>query len=362
MLTCPNPPPVTLICDPNDDLAHTRAALIAHHPEAGRITVHPTPGTDSTTTLAYDILASLNKPVPFPGHRPHLDTDVAWTTAAAWILGTGITHLTLLRGHLLTPRRWHDLLNLRRRTGLRLLIVVHRATPPPSAHRALATVEYRLAEAAALLPGDASPRARPAAPAPVRAPVNRWITLPALITLDALDRTEDRCRCSAPAAVERDFRPPEMTASTAAEVAHRLHTATAYPHLAAALATAVFTAAATTQLATIHTTDLAGGATTVTLHDRSNLRQGCLTHPVPPWARGLLASAACLQWIAADTDRPLFADPFHRPGMPHLIDFAETCKLRPPQLPHSTRRTKNPKKALWPLSNASYHYRWGPPR
>lgn len=60
MLSCDNPPPVTVILDPGDDLVHTRAALAVHAPEAGRLTVHPTPGTDSSLTLAYDILAALD--------------------------------------------------------------------------------------------------------------------------------------------------------------------------------------------------------------------------------------------------------------------------------------------------------------
>ncbi|MFJ3794614.1 hypothetical protein [Kitasatospora sp. NPDC090091] len=64
MITCPDPPPVTVVLDPFDDALHTRAALAAHDPAAGRLTVHPTPGTDSTVCLAYDVLAALGKPVP----------------------------------------------------------------------------------------------------------------------------------------------------------------------------------------------------------------------------------------------------------------------------------------------------------
>ncbi|MFF3911712.1 hypothetical protein ACFYZJ_38630 [Streptomyces sp. NPDC001848] len=104
MLGCDNPPPVTVILDPGDDLVHTRAALAVHAPEAGRLTVHPTPGTDSVLTLAYDVLAALDKPVPAPGYR-QLDTAPAWTLAAAWILATSTSHLMLLRAHFLTPHR-----------------------------------------------------------------------------------------------------------------------------------------------------------------------------------------------------------------------------------------------------------------
>lgn len=64
---------MTVILDPREDLVHTRAALAVHAPEAGRLTVHPTPGTDSVLTLVYDVLAVLDKPVPLTGYR-RLDT------------------------------------------------------------------------------------------------------------------------------------------------------------------------------------------------------------------------------------------------------------------------------------------------
>ncbi|MBW5481828.1 hypothetical protein [Streptomyces bambusae] len=125
MLDCPNPPPVTVVLDPYDDVVvHTRAALASHAPQQGRLTIHPTPGTDAAIALAYDILAALGKPVPLAGYRP-LDQGPAWSVAAAWILATPITHLTLLRAHLLTPHRFRALLALRRRTGVRLILVCH---------------------------------------------------------------------------------------------------------------------------------------------------------------------------------------------------------------------------------------------
>ncbi|MFE6848415.1 hypothetical protein [Streptomyces sp. NPDC057686] len=136
MLTCPDPPPVTVIEDPGDDLVPTRAALAAHDPLAGRITVHPTPGTDSTLALAYDVLAALGKPVPVAWYRGH-DTGPAWALAAAWILAT-----LLLRAHFLTQPRLDALLLLRRRTGLRLTLVVR---PPGPYGSATHTVLQRVA-------------------------------------------------------------------------------------------------------------------------------------------------------------------------------------------------------------------------
>ncbi|MFI1073229.1 hypothetical protein [Streptomyces puniciscabiei] len=51
MLSCDNPPPVTVVLDPGDDLVHTRAALAVHAPVTGRLTVHPTPGHSSSEAL-----------------------------------------------------------------------------------------------------------------------------------------------------------------------------------------------------------------------------------------------------------------------------------------------------------------------
>ncbi|MFF4323716.1 hypothetical protein [Streptomyces sp. NPDC001568] len=368
MLDCPNPPPVTVILDPHDDVVHTRAALASHAPHEGRLTVHPTPGVDSAVALAHDILAALNKPVPLNSHRP-LDPAPAWTTAAAWILATPITHLTLLRAHLLTPHRFKDLLALRRRTGIRLVLVCHRRAMRPFLERELRQVEHHIAEASALLP-EAEPAApQPQTPPTARPLANRWISLPALTTLKTFDETASPCRCTAPMATDQDFYPPAMPPVTEAEVARRLHRATAHPHLAAKLATAIFTAASTTQLDTAHVRDLGPDGTTITLHDHG-LRQGCMTHPVPAWARPLLRAAALLWSIETGTNGSLFNNPLESNDTPSLTTLAESCKLRPPQPPRPKRRrtrsrtpqrSKEPVKTIWPVCTAHYRRSWGIP-
>ncbi|MFJ8313124.1 hypothetical protein [Streptomyces sp. NPDC094147] len=362
MLPCTDPPPVTVVLDPGDDLVHTRVALAAHAPAAGRITVHPTPGTDSTLTLAYDILAALGKPVPLTGYR-QLDIRPVWTITAAWILATHITHLMLLRAHFLTPYRLRALLELRQRTSLRLTLVCHQAHLPAPLERALATVGYHLAEATVLLPAaDQSPT--PQLTASYRPLANRWISLPALTTLVAHDIATPPCHCTPPTAADQDFFPPVMRPVTQAEVAFRLHRATAHPYLAAQLATAAFTAASTTQLATAHVRDLALDGSTLTLHDHG-LRQGCMTHHVPAWARPLLLAAAVLWRLETSTDGLLFSDPLGSRGLPYLTAFAENCKLRPPQPPRPKRRRrrsrrpasprpKPPERTVWPLCTAHY--------
>ncbi|WP_330343407.1 hypothetical protein OHA09_35980 [Streptomyces longwoodensis] len=361
MLSCDNPPPVTVILDPGDDLVHTRAALAVHAPGAGRLTVHPTPGTDSVLTLAYDILAALGKPVPVPGYR-QLDTAPAWTLVAAWILATHTSHLMLLRAHFLTPHRLKALLQLRHRTGCRLALVCHTRHVPAPVERVLAGVAHHVAEAAALLPAAEPPTATPPEPATRRPLANRWLNLPALTTLSAFDSATRPCQCTAPMAEDRDFFAPVLPALTEAEVALRLHRATAHPHLAAELATAVFTAASMTQLTTAHVRDLAPDASTLTLHD-DGLRQGCMTHHVPTWARPLLLAAAFTWRLASGTGGALFTDPLGSTGLPGLTDFAENCKLRPPQPPRPKRRKGSrapakPPKTIWPFSPAHYALSW----
>ncbi|MFF2580043.1 hypothetical protein [Streptomyces goshikiensis] len=365
MLDCPNPPPVTVVLDPYDDVVHTRAALASHAPHHGRLTVHPTPGTDAAVALAYDVLAALGKPVPLAGYR-HLDPAPAWAIAAAWILATPITHLTLLRAHLLTPHRFRDMLTLRRRTGVRLVLVCHHRAMRAFLERELRQVDHLVAEASALLPEAVPAVPERQVPHTARPLANRWLALPALTTLKAFDEPTGPCRCAAPMAADRDFFPPVMPPATEAEVAWRLHHATAHPYLAAQLATATFTAASTTQLATAQVRDLGADGTTITLHDHG-LRQGCMTHPVPDWARPLLRAAALLWRIGAGTSGALFSDPLEGEGLTSLRAFSEGCRLRPPQPPRpkpprSRRGTtpipKEPAKTIWPVCTVHYGLAW----
>lgn len=140
----------------------------------------------------------------------------------------------------------------------------------------------------------------------------------------------------------------------------------AHPFLVAQLATAAFTAASTTQLATAHVRDLAPDGTTITLHDHG-LRQGCMTHVVPAWARPLLRAAALLWRIGSDTSGPLFSDPLGSEGLPSLTAFAEECKLRPPQPPRPKLRrsrrgmvmgAREPVGTVWPVCTAHFGLSW----
>ncbi|WP_405863433.1 hypothetical protein [Streptomyces sp. NBC_00005] len=348
-----------VVFDPGDDVVHTRAALAMHHPATGRVTIHPTPGTDSTLALAHNLLDALGKTTPVTGYRA-TDPAPVWTLAAAWLLALPVTRLTVLRAHLLPARGLNDLLALRVRTGVRLYLVCHQPQLSAVLEQALARTGYDMADADAVLSHHDQdpphvPRSRQAA-----ADTAEWISLPALTTLTSYE-SSPACACTAPTAAERGFRPPALPIRIATRVAHRLSRA-AHPHLAAHLAAAVVTAASTSQLDTARVLDLALDGTTLTLHDRHNVRQGCTTYPVPVWAQPLLRAAAFTHLLAtAERSSPLFADPLGARGLPSLRDFAEHLKLRPPQPPpplRTPRGGQQPAATIWPVSGAHHARCW----
>ncbi|MFJ6701143.1 hypothetical protein ACIQM4_34520 [Streptomyces sp. NPDC091272] len=320
MLTCPHPPPVTLVMDPHDDVTHTRAALAAHDPAHGRITVHPTPGTGSTLALAYDILAALGKPVPLTGYRT-LDTQPAWTLCAAWILALPVTSLTVLRTHLLSPRALTDLLALRTRTGLHLALVCHQSNST-TLERALQCTDHVLADAEAVLSLRKATNTQEPHPAPPARPSRHWINLPSLNSLNCAYTTTP-CSCRGPA--------PQVSRLDQRRIAQRLHAATAHPHLAAELATACFAAATTTQISGVCVADTAMDGTTLILLDRTQPYDPYVSHRVPHWAQVFLRAAAFTHYLTTArrsdplfTD-PLFTDPLGCTSLPRLTDFAEHC-------------------------------------
>ncbi|MGP3634501.1 hypothetical protein ACTU45_14205 [Streptomyces sp. 24-1644] len=334
--------PVTVLLDPVDDAVVTRAALAAHHLAGARITVHPTPGAHSQA-LASDILAALGKPATLPGDWGQEGPPV-WTTAAAWILALPVTRLILLRAHLLDAESWSKLLTLRERTGVHLVTVCHTLRPPAVMRTALRPIEHHTVSTdggTGLL--DEAPHTTP----PRRAAEGRWITVPALAYLD-FPQNFPTCDCTPPPA-GRPYVPERAYALD--QVAHRLATRTAQPQLAAALATALFTGAPISQLRTVHYSHLDEDATTLTLHDgygarRHGFATNCGTYTVPPWARPFLLAATNLLHLSPRGDGFLLTNPPR--ALPHLTDFAEHCRLRPPQPAPLRPRPKNRRKAVDP--------------
>ncbi|MET4648236.1 hypothetical protein ABID95_008006 [Streptomyces atratus] len=335
-------PPVMLVMDPRDDAAHTHAALAAHHPPTGRITLHPGPGTTSETGLAHDLLAALGKPPLLPGRFP-AGRQPAWEAATAWITALPVTRLTVLRAHRLTAGRAERLLRLRALTGIHLALVCHRPHIPAALHQAISTVEYTVVTdvAAACRHYDDGPSSSAGAPAgetavPVRAS-GRWITSPALDRLISYDSPAScAASCTPPPIVWRHRPPPvPLTPRTAREAARRLAGATAHPRLAAALAATLFTGASLQQLATARPHDYDDTATTLALHDRARYTDGCAAYPAPAWARIFLQAAVCFARLAPGQDQQLLAAPGDRT---HLLSIAETARLRPPQPPADGRK------------------------
>uniref|UniRef100_A0AAU1I9U2 Uncharacterized protein n=1 Tax=Streptomyces sp. NBC_00180 TaxID=2903632 RepID=A0AAU1I9U2_9ACTN len=227
--------PVTVLLDPADDAAVTRAALAAHNPSAGRVTVHPTPAA-SARALALDILAALGKPTELPGDWGTQGPPV-FNIVGAWILALPITRLTVLRAHLLDEKIWSALLALRLRTGVHLVAVCHTRRPPAVVRTALRDIDHHTVSTDHHV-GDLLAKA-PTVPPPRRGAQGRWITVPALAYLDSHQDFPD-CHCTPPQA-RRPYVPERAYGID--QLAHRLATRTAYPQLVGALATAVFTGA-----------------------------------------------------------------------------------------------------------------------
>ncbi|MFF5638425.1 hypothetical protein [Streptomyces sp. NPDC012825] len=321
-------PDVTILLDPGDDAAVTRAALAGHAPAAGCITVHPTPGTSSDRYFAHDLLAALGKPAHLPGF-PDARAPV-WEATTAWLAAIPVRRLTVLRAHLLTRTRLQRLLDLRAFTGAHLVLVCHRSRLTAALHDTLTDVPHTLVPASAaggLLAGAAAPGpGRPVAP--TRA-AGRWITVPALERLADWD-SSDHCIGCVPPPIRWRYRtrPRPRSSQTAAEIARRIHGVTAHPRLAAALTTAVFTGPAGQQLGTARLADWCEDASTLALHDPLGQIDGCATHPVPDWAAVFLRAAARFTRLAPAPGAPLLIRTEEHAG---LLRLAEQARLRPPQ-------------------------------
>ncbi|MFF3257424.1 hypothetical protein ACFYWP_42110 [Actinacidiphila glaucinigra] len=327
-------PAVTLVMDPHDDVTHTRAALAAHHPPSGHLTLHPGPGTTSDTALAHDLLAALGRPPLLPGRFPS-GRQPAWEAATAWVTALPVTRLIVLRAHRLTAGRAERLLQMHAATGIDLTLVCHRPRLPAALHQALRTVEHLVVTDTAAALGhyehDASAPAGDESE-PAAKPNRRWITVPAL---DRLVSYDSPTPCTPPPILWRHRpQPAPLTPRTAQEAARRLSAATAHPRLAAALATTLFTGASLQQLATARACDYDDAAATLALHDRARYTDGCAAYPVPNWARVFLRAATCFAQLTPGHEQPLLATPGDRT---HLLRMAEEARLRPPQPPAARR-------------------------
>ncbi|MEV8529870.1 hypothetical protein AB0451_38205 [Streptomyces sp. NPDC052000] len=325
------PEPVTVIVDRRDDQAFTAALLASHHLAQGRITVHPPPPRPSPTDLAYEILEALGKPVALL-NRGRWGAAPPWAVAAAWIAGLPVTRLTVLRAHLLPLGAWTYLLRLREATAVPLTVVFH-CPRSCAAHRVLDDVPHILIDDL-----EAVRRLHPPAPPTSRTHYRtpgRWITLPALDRLPHGGYFPDcLCRHPPPAVISGIARLKPLTPAVLREIAHRLATRTAHPYLAGALATAIFTAAAESQLATVRLHDYDPSHSELALHDPKGVthQRRCATHTVPAWARSFLTVTGHLTLAAAPRAGAGRLRLFQPPAFATtpLTEFTEQCRLRPP--------------------------------
>ncbi|MFE7328176.1 hypothetical protein ACFU8W_24975 [Streptomyces sp. NPDC057565] len=323
-------PDPTVLLDPSDDAFVTRAALAGHAPTAGRVTVHPAPGTTSDRYFAHDLLAALGKPAHFPGF-PDSRAPV-WEAVTAWLAAIPVRRLTVLRAHLLTRTRLQRLLDLRTLTAAHLVLVCHRSRPTAALRDALTEVPHTLVHASAagdLLTGTGAAVPGPGHPAALPRAAGRWITVPALQRLADWDG-EDHCIACHPPPIRWRYRtrPRPRSSQTTADITRRIHNVTAHPRLAAALAAAVFTGAAGQQLGSARLADWREDASTLALHDPLGQIDGCAIHPVPAWATVFLRAAARFTRLIPAPGAPLLMRPEEHPG---LLRLAEQARLRPPQ-------------------------------
>ncbi|MFC8274240.1 hypothetical protein ACFUJR_17275 [Streptomyces sp. NPDC057271] len=249
--TRPELPPLTVVHDPHDDYAFMAAALAAHTPQTGRITVHPTPVASAPASLAHDLLRSMCKHLPLAGSEDGTywtgSTETAWRALAAWMLALRIHHVIVTRAHRISSRHFEHLFALRELTNIRLTLLCHGPLPPV------------LAAALAVLPHEEvhTVAAPTPAPPPAAARFAWWeadgqypshpdepcFLLPARRAPGRGELEAAACRLGRtvlPLPAAGRF-PPEPDEPTAL-LAHRLHARIAHPVHAAALAVRVFAA------------------------------------------------------------------------------------------------------------------------
>lgn len=289
---------VTIVVDERDDLFYTRAALQAHRPGEGRVTVQPTPASSSPAALAHDVLYALGKRLAPGPNSPDVWLDsvnAAWLAAAAWGVAMGVRHVVVPRAHLLTLRRIDQLLAWRELTGAQLTLLwqtASRGLPP-----VLARVERRISgrdqfEGLLVEPGPiparpsfppvlpvitgaataarqtSAPQPRGTGAASMRPGPRAWPCAGALATAQLVQ--------AAPAL--------EITSEEAAALAVLAH-----PLIAGALSVLTFTRVGLGSLRFIRDLDITGDVSAIKLHGVGH--RHCPLHAVPAWARPLLAGA-----------------------------------------------------------------------
>ncbi|ALC18327.1 hypothetical protein ACH46N_21790 [Streptomyces pristinaespiralis] len=304
---------VTIVVDERDDLFYTRAALQAHRPGEGRITVQPTPASSSPAALAHDMLYALGKRLAPGPHSPDVWLDsvnAAWLAAAAWGVAMGVRHVVVPRAHLLTLRRIDQLLAWRESTGAQLTLLWQK--PPRGLPPSLARVERRISgrdQFEALLAEPGPIPARPSFP-----PALPAMTGPAAMATAARQAPAPQPRGTEAASTRPGRQAPPcagalataqlVQAAPALEIAPEeaaALTALTHPLIAGALSVLAFTQTGLGSLRFTRDLDISGDVCVIKLHGAGH--RHCPLHAVPAWARPLLAGARAHHRLMAHSPR-----------------------------------------------------------
>ncbi|MFB6931291.1 hypothetical protein [Streptomyces chartreusis] len=320
---------VTVVVDERDDLFYTRAALQAHRPEEGRVTVQPTPASGSAAALAHDMLYALGKRLAPGPNSPDVGLDsvnAAWLAAAAWAVATGVRHVVVPRAHLLTVRRVDQLLAWRELAGVQLTLLWQKA--PRGMPSALARLERRISgrETFEALLAEPGPKPmRPSFP-----PGAMMDAEPAAVSVVPRLSSNVQPRGAHTASMTPGWRAQPCAGATATAQLSQAVPATevasmdaaalavlAHPLIAGALSVLAFTQASLSSLRFVRDLDINGDVSVIKTHGVGHRR--CPLYAVPAWARPLLAGARTHHRLASH----LPTDSVFAPVM-----FAEARHLR----------------------------------
>ncbi|MFJ2915365.1 hypothetical protein ACIO8F_39605 [Streptomyces sp. NPDC087228] len=312
------PGEVTLVVDERDDLHYTRAALAAHSPQGGRITVQPTPANSGPAALAHDVLYALGKRLASGPNSPDAALDsvhLAWHAAAAWSIAAGVRHVVVIRAHLLTARRVDQLLAWRELTGVQLTLVWHK--PPVGLPSALAEVRRvrDRAQFTSVLAEPGPPPARSLFPSTVTGITTQADAIVRLLVRPGSPQSRSGVaglgRSCAGATVTAQSTLPVPAQPVAAETVTGLGLL-AHPLVAGALGVVAFTAGSLGSLRWTRDLDISGDISLIKIHEPAHHR--CRLFSVPVWARAQLDGARALHRLTPSAQESVFSQLLAKEG------------------------------------------------
>jgi hypothetical protein len=321
---------VTVVVDERDDAAYMQAALHAHQPEQGRITVQPTPANSRPAALAHDVLYALGKRLASGPDAPDARLDSvrpAWLAAAAWSTATGVRHMLVTRAHLVSTPRLEQLLAWRATAGIQLTVLWQ--TSPRRMPTALARIDRRFSGVDGLHKVLAEPGPIPAHPsfppaaaaeAPISYPPAAQESPPPPLTHLPPPGAPHIRRVCAGATAAAQLLPPSPGLPVSPLDAAALDSL-AHPLIAGALSVLAFTRTTQIALCDVRDIDISGDVSMLRTHSPGH--RHCRLHTVPVWARPLLAGARAHHRLAARRPEQELLVPGLSSGARHLRVHAQ---------------------------------------